>query len=142
MRRPIALVLAAGLLLAGCSGSTDLAPDRAHTLQQSVLAVSQAASEARWDDALALLGTTRTELDAGVDAGEVSTERYREVDAALDRVEAEITAEQARIAADQLAAEQAQASATATPPASEPAPAPASPGKGNGKDKNPGKGNK
>ncbi len=137
------LVLAAGLLLAGCSGSPDLAPDRAHTLQESVLAVSQAASEARWDDALALLGTTRTELDAGVDAGEVSTARYREVDAALDRVESEITAEQARVAADQLAAEQAAAaaSAAATPPASEPAPEPAAPGKGNGKDKNPGKGN-
>ena len=140
MRRPAVLVLVAGLLLAGCGGSTDLAPDRAHTLQTTVLAVSQAASEARWDDALGLLDEARAELDAGADASEVSTARYREVDAALDRVEAEITAEQARIAAAQVAAEQAaaEASAAATEPAPAPAPAPAGPGKG--KDKNPGKG--
>ncbi|MET0789071.1 MAG: hypothetical protein ABWY33_07510 [Cellulomonas sp.] len=138
MRRRIALVLGAGLLLAGCGGSTDLAPDRAHTLQQTVLAVSQAASEARWADALVLLDEARDELDAGVDAHEVSTARYREVDSALERVEAEITAEQARLAAAQVAAEQAaaEASAAATEPA--PAPAPADPGKG--KDKGPGKG--
>ncbi|MEZ0448910.1 mucin-associated surface protein [Cellulomonas sp. ICMP 17802] len=133
MRRAAGLALAAVLVLAGCGGSTDLAPDRAHTLQQTVLAVTQAAAESRWDDALAQLDEARTELDAGVDAGEVSTARYREVDAALDRVTAEITAEKERVAAAQ-AAEQAAATPTATTPA--PAPEPPAKGKDKDKDKN------
>ena len=54
-----------------------------------------------------LLAETQTALDAGADAGEVSTARYREIDAALDRVATELAAAQA--AADQAAAEQAAA---------------------------------
>ncbi|GEL96455.1 hypothetical protein CTE05_00020 [Cellulomonas terrae] len=102
-----AVVLAAVLVCAGCAGRPDLEADRAQTLQESVLAVTQAAGEARWADAQSLLLTTRTTLDDGVDAGEVSTTRYREIDAALDLVATELAAAQA--AADQAAAEQAAA---------------------------------
>ena len=149
MRRALALVLGAGLLVAGCGNSPDLAPDRAHTLQGTVLAVSQASAVARWDDALGLVTEARTELDAGVDAGEVSTARYREVDAALDQVEAQITAERDRVAAeqaaaaqaaaDQAAAEQAAAEQAATEQAA-PAPAPKPEPPAKGKDENSGKG--
>ena len=148
MRRVLVLVLGVALLVAGCGGRPDLAPDRAHTLQSTVLAVTQASAEARWDDALALLGEARTELDAGVDADQVSTARYREVDAALDEVESQITAERDRVAAEQAAAQQAAAdqaaaeqaaadqaaaeqAATSNAPA--PAPKPAPPGKDKGK---------
>ena len=73
------------LACAGCGSSPELAADRAQALQESVLAVTQAASEARWADAQSLLAETQTALDDGADAGEVSTARYREIDAALDR---------------------------------------------------------
>ena len=66
-----------------------------------------AASEARWSDAQLLLVDTQAALDAGADAGEVSTARYRTIDAALERVAAELAAAQA--AADQAAAQQAAA---------------------------------
>lgn len=110
MTRPgvwAAVVLGAVLVCAGCADRPDLEADRAATLQESVLAVTQAAGEARWADAQALLLTTRTTLDDGVDEGEVSTTRYREIDAALDLVATELAAAQA--AADQAAAEQAVA---------------------------------
>lgn len=110
MRRPAvwtAVVLGAVLVCAGCADRPDLEPDRAQTLQESVLAVTQAAGEARWADAQTLLADTRADLDAGADAGEVSTPRYREIDAALDLVATELAAAQA--AADQAAAEQAAA---------------------------------
>lgn len=110
MRRPAvwtAVVLGAVLVCAGCADRPDLEPDRAQTLQESVLAVTQAAGEARWADAQTLLADTRADLDDGADAGEVSTPRYREIDAALDLVATELAAAQA--AADQAAAEQAAA---------------------------------
>ncbi|GEK23597.1 hypothetical protein CXY01_41170 [Cellulomonas xylanilytica] len=148
-----AVVLGAGLACAGCGGTPELAADRAEVLQESVLVVTQAASEARWADAQVLLVDTRAALDAGVDAGEVSTARYREVDAALDRVAADLAAAQAaaeqaaaelaaaqqaaaeqaaaeQAAAEQAAAEQAAAEEKAGPPAKEP---PAPKGKGQGK---------
>jgi len=106
-----ALVLGAVLVCAGCGSKPDLEDDRAQTLQESVLAVTQAAGEARWADAQNLLLTTRTALDDGLDAGEVSTTRYREIDTALDSVATELAAAQA--AADQAAAEQAAAAQAA-----------------------------
>lgn len=140
-----AFVLGVALLCGSCAGSPELAEDRAATLQQSVLAVSQAAAEARWADALALLAETRTALDAGAEADEVSPERYSEIDAALEQVAADLTAQQAaaeqaaaaQAAADQAAAEQAAADKAAAE--QQPAPAPAAP---KGKPKDPGKGNK
>ncbi|WP_456788206.1 hypothetical protein, partial [Cellulomonas sp. P5_C5] len=108
MRRAMtALALGVALACAGCGSAPELAADRAQALQASVLAVTQAASDARWADAQVLLTDTQAALDAGVDAGDVSTARYREIDAALDRVAADLAAAQA--AADQAAAEQAAA---------------------------------
>lgn len=105
-----AVVLGAVLVCTGCS-RPDLETDRAASLQESVLAVTQAAGEARWADAQTLLLTTRTSLDDGLDAGEVSATRYREIDTALDLVATELAAAQA--AADQAAAEQAAAAQAA-----------------------------
>jgi hypothetical protein len=135
-------------MVAGCGSAPDLADDRAQTLQQSVLAVTQAAAEARWADAQGLLAETRSTLDAGADAGEVSTTRYRQIDAALEKVATELAAQQAaaeaaaaaqaaaeQAAAEQAAAEQAaaeQAAAEQAAPAPAPAPAKGKP-KGKGK---------
>ncbi|KQY47422.1 hypothetical protein [Cellulomonas sp. Root137] len=136
-----ALVVATALLCGSCAGSPELADDRAATLQQSVLAVSQAAAESRWADAQSLLAETRTALDVGANAGEVSTERYQQIDAALDQVASDLAAQQTAaelLAAEQAAADQAAADKAAAEQTA-PAPAPATP---KGKDKNPGKGNK
>jgi hypothetical protein len=140
-------VLATALLCGSCADSPELARDRAETLQQSVLAVTQAAAESRWADAQSLLAETRTALDTGADAGEVSTERYRQIDAALDQVAADLTAQQAaadqaaaeQAAADQAAAEQAAAEQAAAEKAAADEVAP-QPGPQKGKPKNPGKG--
>ncbi|MDQ0373145.1 hypothetical protein [Cellulomonas humilata] len=144
--RMISLVLGVALVCAGCGSSTELAADRARTLQDSVLAVSQAASEARWADAQSLLVETRVALDDGVDAGEVSTTRYREIDAALDLVATELAASRAaadqaaaeaaaaaQAAAEQAAAEQAAAEQEAAPPPAKEPPAPKGKGPGKGK---------
>ena len=141
MRRPIgwtALALGAALALGGCAGAADLDAERAATLQESVLAVTQAAAESRWADAQGLLSQTRTALDEGADAGEVSPARDRTIDAALDAVETDVgaalAAEQA--AAEQAAAEQAAADEAAVEPQPAPAPeAPATTPKDNGKGK-------
>ena len=140
-----ALVLGAVLVCAGCGSAPELAADRAASLQQSVLDVTQAASEARWADAQVLLVDTQASLDAGADAGEVSTTRYREIDAALDRVAAELAAAKAaadqaaaaQAAAEQAAAEQAAAEQAAAEQKTAPAPAKEPP-----KGKGPGKGDK
>ena len=107
-----ALVVGGVLACGACAGSPELESDRAGALQESVVAVTQAAEQARWSDAQMLLDETRSTLDAGADAGEVSTARYREIDAALDQVAADLAAEQAAVeqaAAEQAAAEQAAA---------------------------------
>ncbi|KQR16777.1 hypothetical protein [Cellulomonas sp. Leaf334] len=148
VRAGVVLVVALGCV--GCGSAPELAADRAQSLQESVLAVTQAASEARWADARVLLADTQADLDAGVDAGDVSTARYREIDAALDRVAAELATAQAaadqaaaaqaaaeQAAAEQAAAEQAAADQAAAEQKNQPAPpAKEPPGP---KDKGPGK---
>ncbi len=115
-------VVALGITLAllgasGCGSSTELAADRGHALQASVLAVTRAAAEGDWRKASTLLASTRALLDAGVENGEVSAMRYRAIDAALDEVEAELTAAQQRAAATEAGSSTGKAS-----PASEPTP--------------------
>ncbi|WP_315098838.1 mucin-associated surface protein [uncultured Cellulomonas sp.] len=147
MRRRVgwtALVVASALACAGCADAApDLDADRARTLQESVLAVTQAAAESRWSDAQGLVAQTREALDQGADAGEVSTARYRQIDAALDGVESDLAAAvaaaavAAEAAAEQAAADQAAAELAATP---QPALAPEVPAKTpKGKENNPGK---
>ena len=113
-RRPLAaVVLAAVLMTAGCAARPDLSADRAATLQDAVLHVTSAAAAGRWDEADAAITDTRARLDAGVDAGDVSTARYREIDRALDRVSAAVASARAEAAAAQAAAEQAAAAQAA-----------------------------
>jgi len=116
MRRLRTAVAALGFTLAllgasGCGSTTELAAERARTLQASVLAVTRAAAEGDWREASTLLASTRALLDAGVEEGEVSAIRYRAIDAALDEVEAQLAAVQ-------------RPAATATPTAKATAPAP------------------
>jgi len=141
-----AVVLAAALLTTGCSSKPELDADRAHTLQQSVLDVTKAAADGRWADAQTLLATTRTQLDAGADAGEVSTTRYRRIDSALDAVQSELAAAQAALERQQAAAARAAADQAAQPAVVTPSPAavdtPATPPKGEPKHPPKGKGGK
>lgn len=139
----VALGLALGVAgVAGCGSDPDLSAARAHALQASVLRVTQAAAEGRWQDAARLLAGTRARLDTGVDRGEVSTVRYRAIDAALDGVEAELVAAQQRAAAAQAAAEKeaaekeraAQEAAQQATPTPEPVVQDPRPGPGKGDD--------
>ncbi|GIG21076.1 hypothetical protein Cch01nite_18000 [Cellulomonas chitinilytica] len=108
------VVLAVALVTAGCAERPDLADERAASLQAAVLDVTSAAAAGRWDDAEAALVDTRGRLDDGVDAGEVSTSRYREVDRALDRVAGALAAARAQAVAAEAAAQQAAAVQAAT----------------------------
>ena len=138
----VTLVLALG----ACSSESDLTAERARALQADVLAVTTAAAAGNWEAVDDGITAARADLDAGLDAGDLSTARYREIDAALDRVAAEADAADAaqdRAAAvakaKATAAAKAKATATATPTqaASPTAPAaktPAAPTKGKGED--------
>lgn len=108
-----AVVLVAALVTAGCGSRPDLTHDRAVTLQAAVMQMTSAAAAGHWDEADAAIADTRARLDAGVDAGEVSTTRYREIDRALDGVTAAVAAARAQAVAAQAAAEQAAAAQAA-----------------------------
>jgi hypothetical protein len=105
----VVVLVVTAFLTGGCGAEPDLDADRASQLQEAVLQVSTAAAASQWDAADAGLVEARARLDAGVDAGEVSTARYREIDRALDAVAAAVAAERARVAAEQAAAAQAAA---------------------------------
>jgi hypothetical protein len=85
--------------------------------------VSEEAAAGRYDAAQSALVRVRDQLEAAVEAGEVSTERYRQIDDALDRtdqgVSAALEAQAAALAAEQAAAEQAAARAAAEQAAAE-----------------------
>lgn len=86
---PVTIALAAGC----ATGPVDLAPDASARLQ-SVVADAGAG---RYDAARRGLARVRAELARAADAGEVSLDRYRRVEAALARTE---TALAASLAAD------------------------------------------
>ena len=140
-----AAALAAGLL-AGCgTGDSGLKPSAARQLQARVLEVSEASSRNDPATALKALESLETELAAAQSKGQVSEERRQTITTVAAAVRADLddaVAEQARIAADQKAAEAAAAASQA--PSSEaaaPAPAPAqTPGPGNDDGKKGGEG--
>lgn len=85
-------------LVAGCAaGPVDLAPDASARLQSVVADVVADAGAGRYDAARRGLARVRAELARAADAGEVSLDRYRRVEAALARTE---TALAASLAAD------------------------------------------
>lgn len=79
-------------LLVGCSAAPDLSERAADRLGGAVSEVVAAAEDGRYEAAVAGLVAVRSELDRAADAGEVSVERYRQIDAALARTEAELAA--------------------------------------------------
>lgn len=77
--------------LTGCSQPTsDMTSAAAEQLQEAVDSVVQATAEGRYDSATAELARTRTLLDEAADAGQLSVSRYRMIDDALRRTEAEL----------------------------------------------------
>ena len=103
--------LAVALLLASLGGcaSVDLAPTAAEQLQAAVDDVVTAAEQGRYDDAVAAAAEVRVALESAADDGRLSVDRYRTVDDALTRTEAELTA------VIQAAAAQETPPATETP---------------------------
>ncbi|MDC7121110.1 hypothetical protein OMK64_06125 [Cellulomonas fimi] len=115
-RRWAASALVATVLLgaAGCA-RPDVDADRARALQSDVLAVTQASAEGRYDAAAALLDRLRAEVEGGRSSGDLSSERYATLSAAIDDVatelEAAASAQAAAEAAEQAAAAEAAAEA-------------------------------
>ena len=109
-RRSVAALAGVLLLvsLGGCA-SADLAPTAAEQLQAAVDDVVTAAEQGRYDDAVAAAAEVRAALESGADDGRLSVDRYRTIDDALTRTEAELTA------VVQAAAAQETPSATETP---------------------------
>jgi len=111
-RRSVAGLVGVLLLvsLGGCA-SADLAPTAAEQLQAAVDDVVTAAEQGRYDDAVAAAAEVRAALESAADDGRLSVDRYRTIEDALTRTEAELTA--VIQAAD--AAEQETSPATETP---------------------------
>lgn len=144
LRRRVAVVVAAGALtLGGCTApAVDLAADAGARLQEAVWSVTSAAAQGRLDAAVEALERVRSELDAAVEDGDISVQRYREVDQALRAVDAELAGRRAAEAAAAEPAEEPPAEAAPPPEApSDPAavapplpvaPAPTDPGPAEG----------
>ena len=92
-RRSVAALAGALLLvsLGGCA-SADLAPTTAEQLQAAVGDVVTAAEQGRYEDAVAAAAEVRTALESAADDGRLSVDRYRTIEDALTRTEAELTA--------------------------------------------------
>ena len=92
-RRSVAALAGALLLvsLGGCA-SADLAPTTAEQLQAAVDDVVTAAEQGRYEDAVAAAAEVRTALESAADDGRLSVDRYRTIEDALTRTEAELTA--------------------------------------------------
>lgn len=126
--------LAVALLLVSLGGcaSADLAPTAAEQLQAAVGDVVTAAEQGRYDDAVAAAAEVRAALESAADDGRLSVDRYRTIEDALTRTEAELTAV---IQAADAAAQEASP-ATETPGAAK------NPGDRPGKDSGHGSGNR
>ena len=92
-RRSVAALAGVLLLvsLGGCA-SADLAPTAAEQLQAAVDDVVTAAEQGRYDDAVAAAAEVRTALESAADDGRLTVDRYRTIEDALTRTEAELTA--------------------------------------------------
>src|SRR5665648_139285 len=92
-RRSVAALAGALLLvsLGGCA-SADLAPTAAEQLQAAVDDVVTAAEQGRYEDAVAAAAEVRAALESAADDGRLSVDRYRTIEDALTRTEAELTA--------------------------------------------------
>jgi len=126
--------LAVALLLVSLGGcaSVDLAPTAAEQLQAAVDDVVTAAEQGRYDDAVAAAAEVRAALESAADDGRLSVDRYRTIDDALTRTEAELTA----------VIQAADAAAQETSPATETPGADKDPGDRPSKDDGHGSGNR
>jgi hypothetical protein len=124
------LALALSLTLAGCAPAPELTTSAAERLQEQVLAVTTAASEGRLPAAVTALDAAEADLDRAFDRNEVSPDRYRQildalrlvradVDAAIEKAEADAEAAREAELAKQIADLQAQQQAAAEQAAAE-----------------------
>ena len=132
-RRSVAALAGALLLvsLGGCA-SADLAPTAAEQLQAAVDDVVTAAEQGRYEDAVAAAAEVRTALESAADDGRLSVDRYRTIEDALTRTEAELTA----------VIQAADGAGQETTPATETPGADKNPGDRPGKDSGHGSGNR
>lgn len=106
MRRPLRTMLTSALVggalaVGGCgvAHEPELAPEAAEALQDAVHAVAVAAAQGRHDAAAAALTDVRAALDAAVENDDVTVQRYREIDTAIQRTEELLAVEQTTEAA-------------------------------------------
>lgn len=112
----IAIVAAAGLLLAGCAGAPAYEPETAERLQQHVLAVSTSSAEGDWAGASTRLMELEASAATALARGEITRERYDAIMSALALVRADVDA---AIAEAERAAAEAAAQAEAERQAAE-----------------------
>ena len=100
-----AMILAGILLLAGCASPGDgYSDETAQSLQQRVLAVTEAAVAADYPAARLRIDELRAAADDALARGELTEERHQSISSALDLVQADIDAaiaEQQRLAEEE-----------------------------------------
>lgn len=94
-RRMAAAALAVTLALSGCAGQSAYPAAVADRLQDTVLQVTTYASSGNIDAALAALDELERRLEAAHASGQISDARYRDVQAAIERVRAQLEKEKA-----------------------------------------------
>ena len=91
MRRAIAaLGVAAVLVFSGCSADDGYSDATAQSMQEAVLAVTQASSDGDWEAAQHALDDAAARLDDAIAAGEISSERAAEIATAIAEVRADL----------------------------------------------------
>lgn len=128
-------ILLAAAVLGGCAGGSDFKGNAASTLQQRVMAVSQAAAGTDYAAAATALDELSRDLDKAAAAGDVSPSRQASIRNAIDLVRADLAA---KVPAP---APTASDTDSAAPLAPTPSPEQPSGDNGKGNNKNKGKGN-
>jgi hypothetical protein len=89
---PVALLVASGLLLAGCSPAPSAGDAAVSAFQARVLAVTESAAEEDFPGALDDLSTLSTEVDFAFTRGEITSGRRDLIQSAIRAVTEQLTA--------------------------------------------------
>lgn len=93
MRRALAAIgIAAVLTISGCAADDGYPDATAQSMQEAVLAVTQASSTGNWDAAQLALDDAARRLAEAVAAGEISEERAAQIAAAITDVRDDLAA--------------------------------------------------